>query len=89
LGRAERMRTPSPAASTMVRQRRALAFIGRLLSYDGVGEGGSRPNPLKPAGAPLSPPGSVVSSPDGSSVTDDFAVATKSVSLRRKKRYTT
>src|SRR5271163_5026186 len=36
LGRAERIRTPSPAASTMVRQRRALALMGRLLSYHGA-----------------------------------------------------
>src|SRR5271163_1529045 len=33
LGRTERMRTPSPAASTMVRQRRALALMGRFISH--------------------------------------------------------
>src|SRR3984957_10182470 len=91
LGRAERMRTPSPAASTMVRQRRALALMGTfVLRRRALAKGRSAaPNPLEPAWSAVSPRARPVSSPNGSVHQCDFTVATKSVSLRRKKRYTT
>src|SRR3984957_5966801 len=70
LGRAERIRTPSPAASTMVRQRRALALMGRLFSVSGRWRKGARPLriPLCSLGAPLSPRASPVSSPNAACI---------------------
>src|SRR5580704_11556875 len=91
LGRAERMRTPSPAASTMVRQRRALALMGTfVLRRWALAKGSSAaPNPLEPARSAVSPRARPVSSPNAAWINAISPVATKSVSLRRKKRYTT
>src|SRR5271170_2905141 len=92
LGRAERILTPSPAASTMVRQRRALALMGRLLSYQGaVREArlGGAESPAGSAGLPISPLATAVSSRDPALHRPHFALKAKCVSLRRKKRYTT
>ena len=91
LGRAERMRTPSPAASTMVRQRRALAVMGRLLS---------RQVEVREAGSAMPNRRGNHSGTQYRCCRLQFPAATrargarfrrgaKCVSLRRKKRYTT
>ena len=82
-GRPERMRTPSPAARTMVRQRRATVLMGRV-SGGSARESGRRGARIAVARMLKTPAGSTA----GAREAKILLVETKCVSLRRKKAYT-
>ena len=90
LGRTERMRTPSPAASTMVRQRRALALMALLSHQGAVPEarlGGAESPQDRPARNIAAAHRSF--QPQRRAIEAVSPRGAKCVSLRRKKRYTT